>query len=59
MGMILKDVGKFTVEVRRESFIVHYEDGDPRDVAPEYLIEDMDNLQEALVLARAYVDNRS
>ena len=56
MGVGLEKVGKIEVEIRRKSFIVYYDDADERDVPPEYLIADMDDLRAALAAAREWVD---
>lgn len=55
MGMCLRDFGKISVEVRRESFIVHIDNDDPH---PEYMIEDLDDMISALTYARGYLASK-
>jgi hypothetical protein len=55
MGMCLDDFGKVSVEVRRESFIVHTDDADAH---PEFLLTDLDDLIAALADARRYLVER-
>lgn len=71
MGMCLDEVGNVSIEVRRESFIVHanyseFEDPLMRSLAsawrelphPEFLIEDLDDLIKALAAARKYLKEK-
>ncbi len=71
MGMCLDGKGKMSVEVRRESFVVHPSYGYTKDEEhddssafatswresphPEFLIEDLDDLIRSLIEAREYL----
>jgi hypothetical protein len=68
MGMCLDEFGRISIEVRRESFIIHPNDEawqtnrepDPerpwnRDPHPEFYLSDLDDLIAALEDARDYV----
>lgn len=50
MGFIYESQGGIAIEGRKESFIVHDEDG--FEPAPEFLNSDLDNLIEALTAYR-------
>lgn len=55
MGMCLTGNDRFSVEVRRESFIVHHDqDRNGADPHPEFLLDGLDDLIAALHEARAY-----
>jgi hypothetical protein len=65
MGMCLSDFGGVSVEVRRESFIIHAEpvlrDGETdkrwaENPHPELPLEELDNLIEALKDAKKYLE---
>lgn len=56
MGMCLEDFGKFSIEVRRESFKIAHDDYDPNYPNPEYLISEIDDLIEALQDAKKYIE---
>lgn len=71
MGMCLEDFGKMSIEVRRESFIVHtsygYTDDEQHDDSsfgkhwreaghPEFMLEDLDDLIAALQDAKRYLN---
>jgi hypothetical protein len=66
MGMCLEEFGRVSVEVRRESFIIHPNDeawqawrhgqGLP-DPHPEFYLSDLDDLIAALEDARDYIKN--
>jgi hypothetical protein len=45
MGMIRGDFGRFSIEQRSESFIIHSDDTFEH---PEYDLDDLDNLLDAL-----------
>jgi hypothetical protein len=52
MGMCLDGTGQFSVEVRRESFRLHFDDTEfPH---PEFMLNEMDDLISALIEAREY-----
>jgi hypothetical protein len=56
MGTCLEDFGNVSIEVRRESFIIHTDD---TEAHPEFLLSDLDDLIAALADARRYlVENR-
>lgn len=66
MGMCLSEFGRVSIEVRRESFIIHpneeawqperiYADRDPH---PEFYLADLDDLIRALQNARMYLRTR-
>lgn len=72
MGMCLEDFGKMSIEVRRESFIIHtgygYKGEEHDDSSfgkhwresghPEFMLEDLDNLIAALKDAKHYLQGR-
>lgn len=58
MGFIMDEVGNISIEVRRESFIVHHETQEHYEgCAPEYDLSDLGNLMAALEQARFYIDS--
>jgi hypothetical protein len=56
MGMCLEEFGDVSIEVRRESFIIHSSAEGPH---PEFLLTELPNLILALEDARAYLVRRS
>lgn len=64
--MCLEEFGRVSIEVRRESFVIHpdkeawarhQEENDCNDPHPEFYLSDLDDLIKALVDARDYVKN--
>lgn len=66
MGMCLEEFGRISIEVRRESFIIHPDDAAwqpnriyaDRDPHPEFLLSDLDDLIKALEDTRDYMKGR-
>lgn len=59
MGMCLEGRGKFSVEVRRESFFLHHEDNYENiheRCSPEWMIDELDDLIAALQEAKSYIE---
>ena len=57
MGLCLEEFGRVSVEVRRGSFVVHTDYDYPQE-SPEYNLEDIDPLIDALLHARRHLVER-
>jgi len=61
MGMCHKPFGSVSIETRNESFRIHAEEGHiwpPESPHPEFLLEDLNDLIDALLDAKKYVIER-
>lgn len=64
MGMCLEEFGTVSIEVRRESFIIHYgpvesevlSEHYAKEPHPEFMLADLDSLIEALQDAKRYLE---
>ena len=58
MGLCLDEIGIFSIELRRESFIIHFEDQEDCP-HPEFYYEDMDDLINALNESRQHCHKKN